>query len=321
MRKLGFLALAACIHPIEDEQPGSRAGVVASDCIVPVAGAGAPTSLEYTDDGVSLWLWDDARALVASAAGACGGVAVRPGSAVPLTADEVAANAARTDGRRIAVSPRGGFVWRGQGYLYYEEQLLGPGFFDVTPIGTGVCVLAARDQPCARTPDLLWTAPARGWGGNGVVAADGYAYVASCVHVQAFTDVCGVARVAPERAASAADYEFPAPFGGWTHDPGNAAVALDGTLLVSPSPGLGRWVAVFPDVWGARLRIAVADGPGGPFGSAVTMFDAVPPSSFFIGGGREHAALRAGDRWAITYSSAPSGLHLVTFRVDPVGWP
>jgi len=316
MRPLLALALVACVDDLGTDVPGSRAGVVVEDCVVPVAGRGAPVALEYVETGSSLWLWDDARALVTSAEAACAGdVTVLAGAPVPLLPDETAP---RTDGRHIAVTPRGGFVAGGRGYLYYDKQLLGPGFFDVEPLGVGLCLVDAPDQPCARTPDLLWTG--RAWGGPGLVGADGYAYLTSCAHVGAFTDACAVARVRPEQAADAAAYQRLGFDGTWSAG-ADSIVALGGTGDFTVEPALGRWLAIFPDIYGVRLRAAIGDGPGGAFDEPVTLFPAAPTTGFFIAGGRSHAALRRGDLLAISYASQPSGLHLVSFRLDPEDWP
>jgi hypothetical protein len=296
MRWSLLLLASACTHTIDQDIPGSRAGEVVADCVVPLADRGAPTSLEYDADGVSLWIWEDARALIRSAEGACRGeIEPLAGPAVPLLPEEEAENAARTDGRRIAVGPLGGFVAAGQGYLYYEKVLRGPGVFDSQPLGTGVCVLPSRTDPCVRTGQLLWTT-ARPWGGSGFVDGDGYAYIVSCQHAAAFEDVCGTARVRPGEAADASAYTFLDFDGQFGADPGGAVTVLRDT------------------------GIARSDVPGGPFRLATIMFPAVAPESFFIGGGREHRALRVGEVTAVTYDSRPSGLHLVTFRFAPEVW-
>lgn len=327
MRGSWLLLAAACSHELAQEVPGSRAGEVVADCVVPLpgplAGHGAPVSLEYDADGASLWMWEDARAVVRGADAACRGeMDVGVGPIVPLLPDEEAENQARTDGRRIAVAPIGGFVAAGRGYLYYDKTLRGPGIFDSRRLGTGLCLVDAMTAPCARTPDLLWTTE-RAWGGSGLVAADGYAYVVSCLHVAAFTDVCGTARVRPEDAADATAYAYLDFDGSFGSDPGNGVVVLDGTGIASPSfvPSLGAYVVVFPDLFAPSLRVGRSDAPGGPFGSRTTLFPAIAPDTFFIGGGREHRALRQGDTIAVTYDTRPSGLHLVTFRFAPEDWP
>ncbi|HKA87984.1 MAG TPA: hypothetical protein VKE22_09975 [Haliangiales bacterium] len=327
MRGSWLFLVAACSHELAEEAPGSRAGEVVADCVVPLRGAlaghGAPASLEYDADGPSLWMWEDARAIVRSADAACRGeMDVLSGPIVPLLPGEIAENQARTDGRRIAVAPIGGFVAAGRGYLYYEKSLRGPGIFDAQHLGTGVCVVDAMTSACARTPDLLWTV-GRPWGGSGLVAADGYAYVVSCLGIAAFTELCETARVRPEAAADASAYTFLGFDGSFGADPSNGAVVLDGTNLASPSfvPSLGAYVVVFPNIFAPSLEVARSDAPGGPFGSRTRLFPAIAPDTFFIGGGREHRALRRDDTVAITYDTRPSGLHLVTFRFAPEAWP
>jgi hypothetical protein len=327
MRWTALCFLAACSHELAVDAPGSRAGEVVGDCVVPLAGPlaglGAPMSLEYDADGVSLWMWEEGRAVVHAADAACRGeMTVLAGPIVPLLPDEEAENETRTDGRRIAVTPIGGFVADGRGTLYYQKLVRGPGVFDSELVGTGACTVDAITAMCARTPDLVWTTE-RAWGGAGLVDADGYAYVVSCVHVAAFTDLCGTARVRPADAGDPAAYRTLDFDGTYGTDPLNAVVVLDGTGIASPSyvPSLGAYVAVFPDIFAPSLRVGRGDGPGGPFGSVVTLFPAIAPDTFFIGGGREHHALRRDDVVAITYATRPSGLHLVTFRFAPEQWP
>src|SRR5262245_51013700 len=107
MRPLACVLLAGCIDVLGMDTPRSPAGVVARECVVPWA-HGGPVGLEWTDRGVSLWLWDDGRAIVGSLDEACAGPSFVAGATIPLTDDELAANAARGDGRALATTPLGG---------------------------------------------------------------------------------------------------------------------------------------------------------------------------------------------------------------------
>src|SRR5262249_20272167 len=123
-RLLLLLALAGCIDNIAEHE--SPIGSVTHDCVIPGA-LGAPASLEYPDGSLGLWEsaagTDGAAARVASVDQACRGVALltdatgAPASVLALTAAERAANAARTDGKRLALAPTGGVVADGVGYV------------------------------------------------------------------------------------------------------------------------------------------------------------------------------------------------------------
>jgi len=317
MRWLGCVLLAGCIDVLGMDAPRSPAGVVAHECVVPWT-HGGPVGLEWTDRGVSLWLWDDGRASVGSLDEACAGPSFVAGAPIALTDAELAENAGRTDGRALATTPLGGFVAGGVGVLYFDIQLRGPGIFDAEWRGQGVCTLAAPDAPCVRAPALLWTTGGHGWGGAGFVDGD-RAIVGSCAQVADATRLCTVARVAPAAAAVASAYEYAGP-DGWTSDPTAARVALSGPGFVTLAPASLGTVAVFPDIFAPSLRIAAAADPDAPFDSDVLLVEAVPPPTFFISGGREHAALRAGGDLVLSYGSG-SSLHVVDFRVDSVDWP
>jgi hypothetical protein len=99
------------------------------------------------------------------------------------------------------------------------------------------------------------------------------------------------------------------------------AGALAGSDLISVAPSPLGYTAIGRDAFAAQLRIAVAESPQGPYRSNVRLFDAAPPPGLFIAGGLEHRALRAGDGELVVSYSSGADLHLVTFRLDPEGWP
>src|SRR5262249_30277394 len=153
-----------------------------------------------------LWLWesaagtDGAAARVASVDQACRGVALltdatgAPASVLALTAAERAANAARTDGKRLALAPTGGVVARGVGYVYYDELLRGPGVFDVENLGTGLCTLAPGAVSCVRVADgaVLWAPDQQVLNQGGLIVGD-RAILAGCRTVAAFEAPCTIA--------------------------------------------------------------------------------------------------------------------------------
>ena len=348
---LATVLLAGCVWNLGEEQAGrSRPGEVVDDCVVPMPeeldGWGAPSSLEYPDR--SLWIWVEATAadgtaernvgaFVSSAAGACRGeldfVTDARGALLPmisLTEEEEEADAARTDGRHTQLALTGGFVHGGAAYAYYQKILAGPGFFDAVVLGTGVCRIAAAGEACLRTttgrypeePTLLWLQDRRPMNRGAFVSSDGYAYLWGCLHAAAFSDPCSVARVRPDEADDPSAYRFAGWDGGWIEDGGNAASIFESSGALTPGHNgfLDRYTAVVPNIWDSTIELRRADGPAGHYDEPVRLFDAVPPDDWFIGGGIEHAALAqdGGRTIAVSYytnaTGPEQGLHLVTFR-------
>lgn len=351
------VATSGCVVHLGDERAGIARptdGTVAGDCVVPrparLSSWGAPVSLDWPDG--SLWIFPSvqtadgteiraAAAWVPSVEAACAGALEwridsngELASLVVLTAEEQAANAARTDGRRVALSVTGGFVHGDRAALYYESQLVGPGLFDLARRGTGLCRLDGRDAgACTRArptvvdgdPTLLWGADARRWNQGALVAGDGYVYLYGCQQVAAFTHPCALARVRPDEAADPAAYVFRGAFDPWVTDPWNAAALLDsaGALTIAPSPAHRRLLLVDADIWTPSLRARLVEAPWGPFPSPAPLAPAIAPKTFFIDGGRLHPGLArdGGRRIALSYATrtdgAPEGrdgLHLITFQ-------
>jgi|GEM_PF-2269819 hypothetical protein len=207
-----LVALASsCIDTIDEKN--SAVGQLTSDCVVPVPDGvrslDAPVSLEYSDG--SLWIWrsleladgrivPNASALVSDATQACAsGVSLgldaagAPASLLALTPQETAANAARSDGRQLALVPFGGFVYAGLGYLFYDHALVGPGIFDEESQGTGLCVRADQAVTCNRVTvngdTILWKPDQRILNSGGLVV-DERALVYGCRRVASFSTPC-----------------------------------------------------------------------------------------------------------------------------------
>jgi hypothetical protein len=161
------IALAGCVEHLEEDR--TSVGRVTRDCIVPepsgIAALGAPASVEHAAS--SLWIWQalatrdgglvlNAYAAVGEAGELCasGPALVRaadgsPAALVALTDDEVAANAARRDGRRRFLVVTGGFVHEGRAHVFYELRD-GAGLLDAETLGTGLCVVPSPGAPCSR---------------------------------------------------------------------------------------------------------------------------------------------------------------------------
>lgn len=341
------LPLAACVTTIEEH--ASPIGEVVRDCVVPppagVAVLDAPVSLEYPDR--SLWLWEElpgvdgiprrgVGAWVASVDDACAGPrliadsAGAPAAVLALSPAEEAANASRTDGKRLALAPTGGVVHGGTGYLFYDLVERGPGPLDAITLGTGLCTLAPDATACDRVADgagatLLWAPTARVLDRGGVVVADAdaaggaRAVIAGCRRVAAFDDPCVVTGAPVAALAEPAAYQVYSVFAGWVDALTDATTFADapGALTLAPYDGgyLATSMAIFDHRVDVRRSSRATDGYGRP----IAAFDVVPPDAWwFVRGGREHAALRPTPRSIVvsyaTDGAAAPGLHVVAFR-------
>ncbi|HWO19708.1 MAG TPA: hypothetical protein VNO30_13075 [Kofleriaceae bacterium] len=326
--------------PIEQHQ--SAIGEITRDCVVPppagVAALGAPAALEYPDR--SLWIWDELEleggrrvetpaAVIASAGAACqdGPALVRDGAGEPvpliaLTAEEQLANETRTDGRRLALVPHGGFVQGGAGFLYYDHVLRGPGLFDTEIQGTGLCELATPEAPCRRVmrggSTLLWPAGARVFDRGGIVVGE-RALLYGCRAVASFSRLCTVASAPVASLEEPAAYQVYNALRGWVDALTDASVLADELGGVTVSPYGGGFLATSIDIFDARVSVRRSARPENGFGHRIAAFDGIPSTSGFglVSGGREHAGLRARpDEIVVSYrtdAGAPE-LHLVAFR-------
>lgn len=329
---------AACIHPLGEE--ASAVGEVTRDCVVPppagVRALGAPASLEYGDH--SLWLWDEVALTDGGAVAGAGAIAAdpdtvcargpalvmagaRPASLLALTAAEDAANAARTDGKRLALLPRGGFVHGGDGYLFYVHALVGPGVWDVEELGSGLCVLPAGAAACERLAvggdTILWPGTRRALDRGGLVV-DGRALVIGCRRAAAFVEPCVVSGAPLDRLRDPAAYQVWNAFSGWIDDVSNGTSIADGVGALTVSADGDRFAATTLDIFANRVSVRFSDSATDGYRHAIDLFDVVP-ASFFVAGGREHAGLRGGEPRTLhvsyaTDGAAAPGLHLVSYR-------
>lgn len=339
-----ILALVACVEPIREHE--STVGEVVRDCIVPpppgVTALDAPASIEFPD--ASVWFWATleragatplagAAARVTRADDVCArGPALitddrgSPVSVLALTASEEADNAARGDGKRLALEPQSGLVADGTGYLFYDHVVRGPGVFDAEAVGTGLCTIDPGGTRCERITDaqgstVLWRPGERVLNRGGVVVPDAggaRALVFGCRQVAAFEHPCTVAGVPIASLRNPEAYEVWNAFKGWVPSPIDATTVSDEAGAFTLAPYGAGYVATSLDLFSSRVFVRRATSPIGPYGTRVSVFDAVPSASFFVSGGREHAALRPEPRSiAVTYRTdgvAAPGLHLVTFR-------
>jgi hypothetical protein len=335
---LVVLSSGGCIVHLGDDE--SAIGHITRDCVVPVpdgvSALAAPVSLEYPTG--SLWIWEElelanggtvegASAFVESAEAVCAAgptLAVEtsgvPASLLALTGEERAANERRRDGRRLILAPRGGFVEGTTGYLFYEHVLRGPEVFDEAVIGTGLCVLPEGASSCERVglPDatVLFHPTERSLNGGGMVAGD-RAFVYGCHRVAELRAVCTVSSAPLDQLTEPQRYQVHSQLSGWRDELTEASSLVDELGTITVVPYGDEFLMTTLDIFEARVYVRRAGSPVGPFGRRTTAFS-VLPSSFFPGGGREHAGLRrAPDELNLSYTTdnaqAP-GLHLVTFR-------
>jgi len=340
------VAVGGCIEPLGTET--SPIGRVERDCLVPPASSvdplGAPTALEYP--GRSLWTWesahlDDGRlveapyAVVESAAEACAhgpelvvGLDARPRSLLSLTEAERAENEVRTDGRRLALVPRGGFVHLDFGYLFYDHVLRGPGILDEENLGTGLCVLVDGPQEACRRVGLpddtrLFDATRRVLNHGGLVANE-HALVYGCRSVATLQAVCTVTGAPLDALTDPAAYRLHDDFDGWQSELDRGTNIVDELGRITVAPFKGGYLMTALDIFESRIYLRHAATPFGPFTRRVAAFDLLPTRAGFPGGGREHAGLRDDPQTIhVTYSTddpRAAGLHLVTYRVFGEFW-
>jgi hypothetical protein len=339
-----LLLLTGCIETIAEHD--APTGEVARDCVVPppagITALGPPVSLEYPD--ASLWFWEDlARAdgtplpgpaaWVTSVDAACAaGPALvaddagAPAQVLALAPDEILENETRTDGRRLALAPTGGFVLDGTGYLFYDLVVRGPGFFDEELLGTGMCTLAPGARTCERVarPDgttLLWTPLERVLNRGGLVAGSpARALVAGCRRVGSFSTPCTIAGALVADVRDPDAYQMFEQFTGWVDALTDATIVGDAAGAFTIAPYDDGFAAIALDIFTGTVWIRVARAATGEFGHASETFTAVAPVTWPVHGGREHIALRPRPRSIVisyTTDGAPAGLHLVAYLLEP----
>jgi hypothetical protein len=349
---LALLLSAGCVKNLGTESATShspKAGTLLRDCVVPmpaaVAAWSAPASIAYPDG--ALWILQSATLgngsaapgaaiWIASADAACAGPADllrRPngGPAALLVLDdaETSANAARTDGRALALVPKAGFSDGGLAYLYYDHVLAGPGPYDIELLGTGMCVLDTIVGTCARAVDdsgstVLWLGdelPIR----SAFVDA-GMAYLLACRQPASLMQSCVLARVAPSSAGTAAAYEYFDAFQGWGAGGTQGTQVIDDLANVSLSynPFHGRYTVVLTNVFDGKVSLRLGSVLDGSFGNPIPLFNAVAPApDSLLDGGAEQTSLRGDDGRVIHVAYAAGSfaareLHLASFQFDEV---
>jgi len=344
-----FTALTGCIEELDDEP---LYGTVIEQCEMThpaeVESQSAPFALEFADGPAFLfgetWLSDpDAQgrsqrdntfARVANVESACDGdleyaldADASPLQVIALNDEERAINA--TGDNRIVLWPVGGFVFEERAVIYYDKVLLkGGDYFEGTPIGTGVCVMEPGSE-CVRAtagpfddePTLLWHWPTPSWGSGAFVAEDGNAYLHSCERIGDFDNRCRIARVDPARAIDVSAYEYLRSGGEWSDDVRDAGTEIrdQTSMSASWSDFTNSFITVAARLLDENIEFRRAHDPWGNWSDPITLFDAVTPSSWFVGDVRAHPALaEESNQLVITYHSNTeegSGNHLAIVRL------
>jgi hypothetical protein len=259
-------------------------------------------------------------------------LASRPRSLLALSAAELAENAARTDGRTLALVPTGGFAADGRGYMFYDHVLRGPGILEEESLGTGLCVITPSSaESCERvtaqmsvpmSPTVLWRPEQRVMNRGAMVVDDGArAVIAGCRKVGSFDEPCTVTGVPVADARDPTAYRMWNVFDGWVDPLVDASEMTNtiGSLTIAPF-GDGKYIATQLEILSNQVIVQISDRPEESYGHRTRAFGVLPPAegTWFVGGGREHVGLRT-DALSIVVSyttdnpEAP-GLHLVDFR-------
>lgn len=312
-----------CVNAIDEAE--SRIGEVTVECVVANVGdAGSPVSLEYDDS--SLWIFpgaDNRAVAVSNADEICAsGVELGAEPLLALSQQEELDNESRGDGKRLVLEPSGGFVHEGRGYLFYEHNIVGPGFFDLERQGSGLCLVEQASQRCDRVDvegeTRLWQPNALPRNRGGLVDGEGddaHAFVFGCRRVAAFTEPC-IATGAPlDALTNPSAYQPFNAFSGFVNDPSNATVIVDdiGPITISPygEGFLLLWFDIFTETFHLRRSSDVATG----YGSSSKIFQGVPPADGFARGGRGHAGIQGSERELFMTYENDDGLHLIGFAV------
>jgi len=243
---------------------------------------------------------------------------------IALTEEERAFDEERTDGRRTALWPRGGFAAGDTGYVFYQKVAMAD-YFDVAEMGTGVARIRAGEpaerlavQRDAEEPLLTWVAPNFDWATGALLGNDGLAYVYGCYQRAAFDVGCRVARVDPEHVAEPDAYAYYDFDGEWSDRVERASWVVSGATNLSGfySTALGRYVLVYSEFLGNRVYFVTAPEPFGPFSEPVVLTTGLAPREYWIGRVDVHPGLGSADgrRFVFGYHTdnpAAPGLHLV----------
>lgn len=344
-----FATTSGCVSDL-DEEPQFGRLVEQCEMATPsgIESQPAPFALEFSDgpaflfgetrlaepDAANRSQRDNTFARVTDIDGACSGeleytqdASNAPLQVIALNDEERALNTGSED--RIVLWPVGGFVFEERAVVYYDKVLLkGGNYFEGTPIGTGVCTMEPGEA-CVRAvpalfddePTLLWHWPTPSWGNGAVLARDGNAYLYSCERVGDFDNRCRVARVDPARATDPSAYEYLRSGGDWGDDVRDAVTEIHDQTSMSTtfSDFTESYITVAARLLDENIELRRAESPSGTWSDPITLFEAVKPSSWFVGDVRAHPGLaEENNHLVITFHSNTeegTGNHLAIVRL------
>lgn len=247
---------------------------------------------------------------------------------IALNAEELAHNQSSDD--RIVLWPVGAFVFEERAIVYYDKQLLrGGDYFDGVRIGTGVCVMEPG-QACVRAepnlfvdePTLLWRWPTPSFGNGAFLANDEHAYLYSCEKHGDFDHRCRTARVDPTQVGDPSAYEYLRFGGEWSERVEDSTTDIRDQTSMSTgwNEFTQSYISMASRLLDEDIELRRAAEPFAGWDAPVTLFDAITPSSWFVGDVRVHSGLSTHERdLVISYHSnteGGSGNHLAVFRLS-----
>jgi hypothetical protein len=234
-----------------------------------------------------------------------------PKPLLPFTDEEAQYNhgSGRPD-ERIALWP-GSVVadGKGGGLVYYSKLYVRPGELNYEQIGVGLARVVAGETVAKRDPGLIFKAPEPAFD-SGALVLDSDVYVYGCTPDGSLDFPCLVARAPLARAKDRAAYRF---WDGsdWTSDLGGARPVLRGPssgLTVSRSDHLGRYIAVYSEIFSNRVLLRTAPRPEGPWSDPVEAYNGPAPPQGTNYAAREHPELaRDGGRAIVVSYYHPTG--------------
>jgi hypothetical protein len=250
-----------------------------------------------------------------------------PMELLPLTAQEMAIQAADGGAQRVTLWPNSVVEDGTSGLIFYLKAILNPGFlFDY--FGVGVARIAPGSTVAKRDATLLFGSDEPKFDVGAVVVGD-YLYLYACGDSKDAKQPCYVTRASSGSWATRSGYRF---WDGceWTPDVTRAAVIMDsvpGELTVSYNRYLGKYLATytpFSPVNDATFR--TAPRPEGPWSAPFHAFEQVAPDpklNVVRYGAKEHPEFAQDDGKTIlvTYpvqlaDGRSNEIHLVSVTFD-----
>ncbi len=232
---------------------------------------------------------------------------------IPYNSDELTFNGANPG--QIYLTPVGGVVVNGTGYIYYKKYELGQ-YLSIRDMGTGIAAVDSGGNVTRLTPGsytdpvLFWEYPGYYWGEGAFHARDGKVYLAACVDEGGLSGATRIARVDADMIPDINSYEY---WGGfeWSSDKSQAAKIYSSGTTGSFyfNDYLKRYITLYNNILSNSIVIRTSEDLTGTWSIEIPLFEGVPPDVFAITDVRAHGAYqgRKGRDMLISYSSKGSG--------------